>query len=100
MHEDAIIANRRRVLEHVSVVLPGRIESGKETHDLLASVARPGLREPANRVVVAVGLPEFVDQGLDGFASPHSLFGALQVARTISTFSCDIARSVSRGRVG
>jgi hypothetical protein len=69
MNKDAIIADRRRVLDDISVVLPRRQEGGEEAHDLLAPVARPRLGERAMRVVVAVGLPELVDQGFDGTGS-------------------------------
>src|SRR6478672_8516800 len=75
MNEDAIIANRPHVLEQVAVTLPGGTELGKEARDLLAPVAWPRLREPANRVVVAVGFPESRDPRQDlvqrqGFQSP------------------------------
>ena len=59
--QDAIIADCPRLLDQDSVV-PRITQPGEKVPDLLASVARPRLREPANRVIVAVGLPESGDE--------------------------------------
>src|SRR5262249_4904236 len=61
VHKDAIVANRPRVLDRVTVVPSGVVLRG-ETKDLLTSVAWPRLRKRATRVVVAVGLPELGEQ--------------------------------------
>jgi hypothetical protein len=45
MRKDAIIANRPRVLHHLSILAPSRNELSTKAHDLLASVAWPRLRE-------------------------------------------------------
>src|SRR5215218_2742963 len=58
VREDAIIPNRPRLFDHVSVTLVSGKVFGQELDDLLTSVTRPCLREAAHRVVVAVGLPE------------------------------------------
>src|SRR6476660_8041043 len=60
--------------------MPSRPVFGEETRDLLASVAWPRLRELANRVVVAVGLPESGDPLHDHFQGSRLGGWILQVA--------------------
>src|SRR5215203_2179009 len=73
MNEDTIIANAPYILGHPSDTRPGRITPlSSKGHDLLPSVARPRLREPTSRVVVAVGSQNLATNAGRSEASLHS----------------------------